>query len=198
VRLDVSFRGADECLAALARGDCDLAGFHVADALPRAAAAAASLGRWLDPRKHQLLHFVNREQGIIVRPGARVRGVGDLARTGVRFMNRPPDSGPLANLDLAIAEAVAAGRADAGFGLRAAAARHGLDFVPLATERYYLAATRRALRGTAVQALVDTLRSAAFRRESGQLPGYDASGSGNREALAAALAWLKQPRKKSG
>ena len=50
--LDVVIRGADDGLAALARGECDLAGFHVADALPRAAAAAAALGRWLDPRKH--------------------------------------------------------------------------------------------------------------------------------------------------
>jgi molybdate transport repressor ModE-like protein len=198
LQLDVSYRGADECLAALARGDCDLAGFHVADALPRAAAAAASLGRWLDPRKHQLVHFVNREQGIIVRPGARVRGVGDLARPGVRFMNRPPDAGLHANVDLAIAKAIVDGRADAGFGLRAAAAQHALDFVPLATERYYLAVQRRTLRGAPMQAVIDTLRGSAFRREAGHLPGYDTSGAGSREALTAALAWLKQPRGRSG
>lgn len=197
VALSLAFRGAEEGLASLARGDCDLAGFHVADALPRAAAAAASLGRWLDPRKHQLLHFVNREQGIIVRPGSRVRGVGDLARPGLRFMNRPPGAGPHDNVDLAIAEAVAAGRADAGFGLRAAAARHSLEFVPLATERYYLAVHRRALRTEGLQALVDALRSAPFRRAAGELPGYDASRSGSREALGAALAWLRQPRGRS-
>ena len=74
LHLDIAFRGADECLAALARGECDLAGFHVADALPRAAAAAAALGRWLDPHKHQLLHFVTREQGIIVRPAYACAG----------------------------------------------------------------------------------------------------------------------------
>ncbi len=193
LRLDIAYRGADECLAALARGECDLAGFHVADALPRAAAAAASLGRWLDPRKHELLHFVNREQGIIVRPGTKVRGVGDLARPGLRFMNRPPDTGPHENVDLAIAAAVADGRADAGFGLRAAAARHALEFVPLATEHYYLAVQRRAARSAAMQAIVDGLRSAAFRREAGRLPGYDASGSGDRAGLTDALAWLEQP-----
>src|SRR5678815_3093745 len=32
--LEVSFHGADECLAGLARGECELAGFHVANALP--------------------------------------------------------------------------------------------------------------------------------------------------------------------
>ena len=71
----------------------------------------AALGRWLDPQKHQLLHFVSREQGIIVRPGVRVRGVGDLARPGLRFLNRPPGVGPNDNVDLAVAAAVAEDRA---------------------------------------------------------------------------------------
>jgi len=53
VDLDLVFRGSDDCLAALARGECDLAGFHVADALPRAAAAAAALGKWLDRRRRR-------------------------------------------------------------------------------------------------------------------------------------------------
>ena len=178
LRLELAFRGADECLASLAREECDLAGFHVADALPRAAAAAAALGRWLDPRKHQLLHFVAREQGIIVRPGARIRGVHDLARSGVRFINRPPGSGTQEDLDLAIAEAVSVGRADAGFGLRAAAARYALDFVPLATERYYLAASRHSLREPALQVLVGVLRGREFGDCVARFPGYDASPCG--------------------
>jgi putative molybdopterin biosynthesis protein len=196
LHLDIAFRGADECLAALARGECALAGFHVADALPRAAAAAAALGRWLDPHKHQLLHFVTREQGIIVRPGVRVRGVGDLARPGLRFLNRPPGAGPHENVDLAVAAAVADGRAEAGFGLRAAAARYGLEFVPLATERYYIALQRRTFRDAPLQLLLATMRSREFTQSAAQLPGYDASNAGTREALSAALAWLKQPRPK--
>ncbi len=194
LRLDIAFRGADECLAALGRGECDLAGFHVADALPRAAAAAAALGRWLDPHKHQLVHFVSREQGIIVRPGVRVRGVSDLARPGLRFLNRPPGAGPHDNVDLAVAAAVADGRAEAGFGLRAAAARYGLEFVPLATERYYIALQRRTFREAPLQLLLAAMRSQEFLRGAEQLPGYDASNAGSREALSAALAWLKQPR----
>ena len=194
LRLEIAFRGADECLAALARGECDLAGFHVADALPRAAAAAAALGRWLDPQKHQLLHFVTREQGIIVRPGVRVRGVRDLARPGLRFLNRPPGVGPHDDVDLAVAAAVADGRAEAGFGLRAAAARYALEFVPLATERYYLALPRRSFREAPLQLLLSAMRSREFAQGAAQLPGYDASSAGNREALTSALAWLKQPR----
>jgi putative molybdopterin biosynthesis protein len=193
LQLDISFHGADECLAALARGECDMAGFHVADALPRAAAAAASLGQWLDPRKHQLIHFVAREQGLIVRPGARIRSVDDLARPGVRFAGRPSQAGrSAANADILVAEEVAAGRADAGFGLRAAAASLRLDFVHLATERYFLAASRRTLRGVDVRSLLDTLRGKPFSQSVARLAGYDASGAGEQESIAAALSWIKR------
>jgi len=184
--LEVVFRGADDCLAALARGECDVAGFHVADALPRAAAAAAALGRWLDPRKHTLLHFVTREQGLIARPGARIRGLHDLARPGVRFIHRQSRGADTPS----VAEAVAAGRADAGFGLRADATRHRLAFTPLATERYFFACARAALRGAALKALLETLKGSAFAARVGRLPGYDASKSGRREALDAALTWV--------
>jgi len=191
--LELVFRGADECLAALSRSECDLAGFHVADALPRAAAAAAALGRWLDPRKHQLLHFVTREQGLIVRPGARIRGVNDLARPGLRFAGRPGQAGRgTAASELQVAADVAAGRVDAGFGLRAAAARLRLDFVHLATERYFLATSRRALHGAGLQALLRVLRGATFAKAVAKLPGYDPARAGERESVAAALSWIER------
>ena len=190
--LEIGFHGADDSLAALARGDCDLAGFHVADALPRAAAAAAALGRWLDPNKHQLVHFVTREQGLIVRPGSRIKGVHDLARPGVRFASRPAHSGRSeSNADLLAAAEVAEERADAAFGLRAAAARYRLGFVPLSTERYFLAATRATLRGAGFLAMREVLRGKAFAGAISRLPGYDAAAAGEREAIGDALSWLR-------
>src|SRR5687767_5250950 len=191
LELDIVVRGADESLAALARGECDLAGFHVADALPRAAAAAAALGRWLDPRRHTLVHFVKRQQGLIARPGARIRNVHDLARPGVRFIHR--QSGP-AQGDGSVAADVAAGRADAGFGLHADATRFRLAFVPLAVERYFFACAKPALRGAALKALLGVLRDPAFAAKVGKLPGYDASQSAKLEPLDAALTWVEQPR----
>ena len=195
LELEIDIPGAEDSLAALAREECELAGFHVADALPRAAAAAAALGQWLDPRKHQLVHFVTREQGLIVRPGARIRSVNDLARPGVRFAGRPPQAGRNAsNADLLVADEVAAGRADAGFGLRAAAARLRLDFVHLATERYFLAASRRTLRSAAYQMMLQTLRSKEFASSVSRLPGYDPSRAGEHESVAAALSWIQRAR----
>jgi putative molybdopterin biosynthesis protein len=192
--LELVIRGADDSLAALARGECDVAGFHVADALPRAAAAAAALGRWLDPRKHTLIHFVAREQGLIARPGSRIRGVHDLARPGVRFIHRQSRSAD--GEEASIAEEVAAGRADAGFGLRADATRHKLAFTALATERYFFACAKAALPGTALKALLETLRHADFAARAASLPGYDASQSGRQEALDAALTWVGRPRRR--
>lgn len=192
VDLEVVFRGADDCLAALSRGECDLAGFHVADALPRAAAAAAAVGKWLDARKHVLIHFATREQGLIVRPGSRIRGVHDLARPRVRFINRQsPGSVNTAESAGSVAEAVAGRRADAGFGLRADAARYKLSFLPLAVEHYSIASAKTFLKSGAFQTLLDTLKSAEFLAKVAKLPGYDASHAGMRQALDAALTWVK-------
>ena len=189
--LELLFKGSDDCLASLSRGECDLAGFHVADALPRAAAAAAALGKWLDPRRHALIHFVTREQGLIVRPGSKIRGVQDLARPGVRFINRQHASGTEVD---SIASAVAARRADAGFGLRAEAAALRLAFVPLAVERYFIACPKAALRGAGVQALTEVLKGRDFAAHAVRLPGYDASQAGTRHTLDAALTWVERPR----
>jgi molybdate transport repressor ModE-like protein len=189
LELEIVVCGADDALAALSRGECDLAGFHVADALPRAAAAAAALGRWLDPRKHTLIHFVAREQGLIARPGSRIRGVHDLARPGVRFINR--------QMDTSVAAAVAEGRADAGFGLRAEATRLKLAFVPLAIERYFFACAKSALRGAALKALLEALRSPGFAAGVRKLPGYDGSRSADLEPLDAALTWVEQTHRRA-
>jgi molybdate transport repressor ModE-like protein len=201
-RLDlaIAFRGADECLEALAHDRCDVAGFHVADALPRAAAAAAALGRWLDPRKHLLVHFVTREQGLIVRPDSHIRSVHDLTRPGVRFIHR--QSGAEAGISGreigSVAAAVAEARADAGFGLRADALRFKLDFVPLAVERFFLAVPRAAVRGNpALQILLEILKGDEFAQLAARLPGYNASKTGAREELDAALNWVEGARRPS-
>jgi molybdate-binding protein len=179
-------------LAALAQGRCDLAGFHVADALPRAAAAAAALGRWLDPRKHMLIHFVTREQGLIVRPESNIRGVHDLARPGVRFIHRQSTAEVVPGRDgRSVAATVSEGRADAAFGLRPDAMRYKLEFVPLAVERYFLAATRAAVRDhAALRIFLDGIRSADFAQLVARLPGYEGSKAGVHEELRAALNWV--------
>jgi len=192
VDVDLVFRGADECLAGLANGKCDVAGFHVADALPRAAAAAAALGHWLDPRKHCLIHFIAREQGLIAAPDSHIRSVHDLTRPGVRFINRQSGGSARRSGEESVAAAVGRTRRCAAFGLRADATRYRLDFVPLAVERYFLAIARSAVRSDAMQALVEVLKGREFAQRVARLPGYDASKAGARAELNAALNWVRR------
>ncbi len=65
------------------------------------------------------------------------------------------------------------------FGIEAAARQHELDFLPLATERYFLAARQGRFSKMAASALLQALRSPEFRDSCRNLPGYDATGSGD-------------------
>ena len=67
----------------------------------------------------------------------------------------------------AVAATVAAGSAEAGFGIQAAAAQLGLAFVPLVDERYAFALQARAARRSArARDSVALMRSPAVEREA--------------------------------
>lgn len=209
--VELHFRGSLECLASLARGECDVAGFHV----PAAATGRSAFGPYrplLRTRGLRLMRFVDRRQGLIVSRGnpKRLLSLADLAAKGARFINRQPESGTRLAFDrlldaaglraseirgyrseefthAAVAATVASGMADAGFGIEAAARQHHLDFVPLANERYFLAARQATLARPAARALLAAIKSAAFEMRIQALPGYAAPGIGEvirvREAI---------------
>lgn len=181
-RWTVRFVGSEQALVALERGEADLAGFHLPEPLPAARERPSVFG---DPRCF-VVPVVRREQGLIVAQGnpKRIRDVADLARTGVRFVNRQRGAGTRAWFDrllrerglrpaeirgyereefthLAVAASVAAGLADAGFGLRAAAAQLDLGFVPMGIERYFLTGARALRERPAVRVLIREMRARA-------------------------------------
>lgn len=195
LKLDVRFQGSLESLGALAREQCVLAGFHVAEGLDDS--AAEQFRRLLSARRHRLIGLATRTQGLMVGRGnpARLASLADLARPGVRFVNRQQGSGSRLEFDqllsgagidpaaiqgyaneefthLAVAATVAGGRADAGFGIQAAAAEYELDYLPLLTERYYFACRREALLDTGVQGFLALLGGDEFRAILAALPGY--------------------------
>lgn len=209
--LDVSFKGSLESLAAYARGEAEVAGFHVQAA--EGADPLAAVRGLLSRRRDQLVGFAVREQGMIVAHGnpKHLRGAADLARRGVRFVNRQRGSGTRLLIDqllrkaaidpasvrgyadeefthVAVAATIAAKRADAGIGVRAAAARFGLDFVPLEREHYWLVLPRRLLRDARVVRLLAALRGEAPRRIARKLTGYDTAAAGELHALDALAA----------
>jgi len=200
--LDLAFMGSLHALQQFAEGRTGLAGFHVSLGV-HAPGELAPFRRLLQARRDRLIRVVERDQGLMLPRGnpARVHGFHDLERKQLRFVNRQRGSGTRLLIDRLIAEegleasllvgytneefthhavaaTVASGAADAGFGLRAAAAEYGLAFVPRVRERYYLAVRASALATPAVMRLIDVLRGAVLARVVATLPGYRREAAG--------------------
>jgi putative molybdopterin biosynthesis protein len=202
LKLELAFMGSLHALEQFAERRADLGGFHV----PLGSAAEGALApfrRLLRARRDRLIRFVDRDQGFMLPRGnpARIHGFRDLARKRLRFVNRQLGSGTrllidriIADEDLdpdvligytdeefthpAVAAMVASGAADAGFGLRAAAAEYGLAFVPRIRERYYLAVRASAVETRAVVRLIEALQGPVLGRIAGRLPGYRREAAG--------------------
>lgn len=200
--VDLQFHGSLESLASFAEGRCEIAGFHCPEG-PAGASLWQQYKPHLRPRQQVLIRLTKRSQGILVAPGnpKKLRGIRDLARPGVRFLNRQSGAGTRLLLDWllrqndiaasaiagygdvemthsAVAAMIASGHADAGLGVEAAARQFNLGFVPLLKEDYFLVTRRERQRQPAFAALLDLLGGNAFRRAVRALPGYDPTGSG--------------------
>jgi molybdopterin molybdotransferase/putative molybdopterin biosynthesis protein len=148
---------------------------------------------------------VHREQGLIVAAGnpSRTTAIEDVARKGLRYVNRQRGAGTRVLLDyeltrqgisadeiqgyereehthLAVAAAVAAGRADCGLGVLAAARAFGLDFVPVAKEPYDLVLLKDNIEDELLAPLFELLESPEFREGVKGLGGYDTAEMGRR------------------
>ena len=73
--------------------------------------------------------------------------------------------------------------------MQAAALASGLDFVPLARERYFLATLKTALEQRAIKRLLALLGSPAWAGTLDGLPGYHADEPGAVLALTKVLPW---------
>jgi putative molybdopterin biosynthesis protein len=203
VTLEVVATDSLDGLFALARRAADLAGCHLLD--PETGDYNVPFVHRLLPGEAVLLvTLAHRQQGLIVAADnpKHLTGIPDLARGDITIVNRHRGSGTRVLLDealtqaaidpltlpgydheeathLAVAGAVAAGTADAGLGILAAARAYGLDFVPVARERYELALRPATAARPALQSLLETLRSASFRAVVTALGGYDTAESGS-------------------
>lgn len=207
VPVELRYRTSTDAVMALARNECDLAGFHVPQGRFEARAAQGYL-RWLDPARHALVHLAGREQGLLVAPGnpLAVTALADLPRSGLRFVNRQAGSGTRMLLEMmledagidpeaihgwnsaelthsAVAAYIASGMADVGIGMRAAAEQFKLGFIPLVHERYMFAVRTSALEDGTLDGLLAALREPGYQQLVAALPGYDATRTGEVEAL---------------
>lgn len=215
LHLDVRFTGSVDAIRALNEGRCVMAGFHTLHQPGQGSLAEQTYKPLLKTGLHKIIGFAQRSQGLMVAKGnpLGLRTLDDLTRTGVRFVNRALGTGTRVLFDellaqagigagkikgfehtepshTAVAQAVAAGQADAGLGIEAAARARGLDFVPLVEEDYHLVCLKSALDEPAVQALCAVLQSDGWQAVLHQLPGYRlAEQAGQVLSLRRTLPW---------
>ena len=219
--LDIRYAPSVAALKALTSGAAQLAGFHVGDDHPANSITARTFKGLLKPGLHKLIGFAARRQGLMVRQGnpLTLTSLTDVARSHARFVNRPPGSGTRIEFEhllavqgispdaisgfgreeathLAVAAAIAADAADVGFGIEAAAQRYALDFVPLATERYYLVCLKETLELPAVSALRAHLASEMWHGAMAHLPGYVPDQPGSVLSLTRVLPWYRYPARR--
>jgi len=191
-------------LTALRDGLCHVAGSHLLDPAT-GEYTLPYVEKLLPGREVAVVRLVHRDQGLIVAPGnpTGTTGIEDVASRGLRYVNRQRGAGTRMLLDhelarhglepeaiegyrreehthLAVAAAVAAGRADCGLGVLAAARAFGLDFVPVAREPYDLVLLKDGIEDELLAPLWSLLESAEFRRAVEELGGYDTSEMGRR------------------
>ncbi len=186
-------------LAALSRGEAHFAGSHLLDE-STGEYNLSYIHRFLRGRSVVLVNLVKRIQGLIL-PEANPRDVKtleDLTSEELTFINRQRGSGTRLLLDyklreygidpedirgydreeythLAVAAAVAGGRADVGLGILSAAKAMGLHFIPLLSEQYDLVIPTEHYESERVQYTLSIVRSSAFRKDVDSLGGYDTS-----------------------
>jgi molybdate-binding protein/DNA-binding XRE family transcriptional regulator len=155
------------------------------------------------PGGAEVVGFASWREGLVVRPGAGVRGLDDVARQGLRLVNREPGAQARTLLDrerlrlglepsqlpgydslaaghLQVAAAITGGLADAGVSSEPAALAYGLDFIPLAEEHFDLLLPAKHAASREVQGLVKVLTSPWLLAQLASLPGYDAARCGER------------------
>ncbi|HXY43740.1 MAG TPA: molybdopterin biosynthesis protein [Acidimicrobiales bacterium] len=192
-------------LVALRDGLCHLAGSHLLDPAT-GEYTLPYVDRLLgDGPDIAVIRLVHREQGLLVAPGnpAGLTGIDDLTRPGLRYVNRQRGAGTRALLDyelsrrgldpsrisgysreehthLGVAAAVAAGRADTGMGILAAARAFGLDFIPVAREPYDLVVRAGLVQGELLAPFWALLERPDFRSKVEKLGGYSCAEMGRR------------------
>ncbi|MBW6399483.1 helix-turn-helix transcriptional regulator [Roseomonas sp. HJA6] len=194
--------GSLEGLDILAGGQAVAAAVHLRD--PDSGAWNAPAARQvLGQGGHVGIIWAWRDQGLLVPPGnpLALGSVADLARPGLRVVGRQARAGShvllvhllteaglrldaltfLSEPALAedeVAAAVADGRAEAGFGIRAEAEARGLGFVPLVRERFDLVMARRDYFEPPLQTLLAFARGPGFAARAVRMGGYEITETG--------------------
>ena len=188
--------GSMGAILALSRGEGQLGGVHLLDATD-GSYNVSYVEKFIPDGGVALIECVRRAQGLIVAKGnpLGICAVADLAKEGIRYINRQKGAGTRVLLDYllhqasvspraiggyereelthtAVAAQIAAGSADCGLGILAAARMYDLDFIPVCEETYDLLVSLAAMESPQVRAFLRVLASDEFLRRLDALGGY--------------------------
>lgn len=190
-------------LRAIMKDSCHMAGCHLLDT----ETGEYNIGyvkKYLPDTDVRLINLVVRQQGLIIKKGnpKHIKGISDLARDDLTFINRQAGAGTRVLLDyeigragilpaqikgyrneeythMAAAAAVMSGRADCAMGIKAAANALDLDFIPITNEQYDLVIPTKYFDTPMIRMVLDTIRSEQFKTEVMKLGGYRTETTGN-------------------
>lgn len=189
-------------IMAIKRGETHLAGIHLLDE-STGEYNKSYIEKYLGNEEVLVIRCVMRQQGLMVAPGnpLNIKGIPDLKRDGIRYVNRQKGAGTRILLDyllkkegidpasiygydreeythMSVATLIASGSADCGMGIYSAAKTYGLDFVPICEEQYDFIMLERYEQLDIVKHFIDILKSNAFKTELMRMGGYNSEKSG--------------------
>ena len=189
-------------IMAIRRGEAHAAGCHLLDTAD-GSYNRSFIRKYFPKGDVRLISCVGRQQGLMVAWGnpLNIRKFSDIARDGVRYVNRQKGSGTRILTDYlckreyvdasaiygydreelthtSVAAQIVSGSADAGMGIYSAAKLYDLDFIPICIEEYDLVIPDHAWDTPVVRSLLTILKSDAFREKILSLGGYTVDNPG--------------------
>lgn len=202
IRIEISSAGSLGGLIALQENRAHLAGIHLLDE-ETGEYNYPYIKRLLPGQEIAIVNLAHRIQGLMLSAGnpKQIKGLADLRRPEVIFINRQSGSGTRVLLDLqlrqngilsseimgyereldthlAVASCIAKGEADVGLGIEAAARSCELDFLPLFRERYDLVMPKDNYDSELFAPLLEFIASEDFKKVVDKVGGYDTSQTG--------------------
>ncbi len=197
IHLSSTHVGSMGGLMAIKKGSCHLAGSHLYDPVS-GEYNFPFIERYIPHKRVVVINLAIRHQGLMVARGnpKEIKGVEDLRREDVRFINRQRGSGTRILLDdlllkksispsqikgydreeythMGVGVNILSGSADVGMGIFAAAKALGLDFIPVCRERYDLIIPQELFNTPKIAQLRRILTSDRFKTKIEELGGYE-------------------------
>lgn len=199
IMIQPTYIGSLEGLMMLYKGSCDIAAVHLLDPTSKEYNLPFIKQLFIHERI-TVIRLAGREQGLITAKGnpKSINSIKDLTRNDIRFVNRQKGSGTRFLLDslvadekinplhisgydleewnhLATASYISGGIADVTFGIRSAACKLNLHFIPIAKEKFDLVLRWTNKNEKALEHLIDILQLTNFKESIRNAEGYDAS-----------------------